>query len=134
MKIRLAFLLAIALAASFFAFRQTAQSEKFTSPENQSQILNGLKPQNVQASAFGVSPEVRSLARAPQTVNNTQEREVRFVSENQISRKTGAAVYDADQSLAGILPAPMPAPSLSVQGITNRMNGEIFGLYFLPSD
>jgi hypothetical protein len=135
MKIRLAFLLAIALAAAFFAFRQTARSEEAAASANQSQILPALKPQNAQAAAFGVSPKVSSFARAPQTSPNATEREVRFVSENQISRHTGAAaIHDTDRNLASILPAPMPIPSLSVQGITNRMNGEIFGLYFLPSD
>src|SRR5215204_2817170 len=135
MKTRLAVFLAIALAASFFAFRQTARSEKFDSPPNQSQILSELKPQNVQAVAFGVSPKVGSPAAAPQSAKSVKERQIRFVSENLIKRQTGAApVYDTDENLADISSAPMPLPSLSVEGIINRLNGEIFGLYFLPSD
>lgn len=85
---------------------------------------------------MSVSPKVSSFKDASsRTVKNPAEREVRFVSENLISRAGGAAaVHDRDANLANILPTPMPAPSLSFEGIINRMNGEIFGLYFLPSD
>src|SRR5215203_4972669 len=133
MKKRLAFLLAIAAAASFFAFRQPARSEKIDSSQNQTQNLSELKPQSVQAVAFGVSPKISSLKDARQAVENPQQREVRFVSENLIPRPA-AGVHDADRNLASILPAPMPLPALSFPGLTNRMNGEIFGFYFLPSD
>jgi len=135
MKKRLAFLLAIVSAASFFVFRQPAKSEKFDAPQNQAQILSALKAQSFQAVASGVSPKVSSFKDARQTVKNDSEPDVRFVSENLISRQTDAnAVHDADQNLANISLAPMPAPSLSVEGIINRTNGETFGFYYLPSD
>lgn len=137
MKIRLVFLVAIALAASFFVFRQPAKSENFAAPQPQTQFLSELKPQTGRAAASGVSPEVRSFAESPLTTKSVAERAVRFVSENQIQRQTtaGAAVQNADRTAANLLTtSPMPVPSLSVEGIINRMNGEIFGLYFMPSD
>ncbi len=135
MKKRLVFLLAIALAASFFAFRQTTTGEQLDSPQNQTQILAALKPQSVPAAAFGVSPKVSSLADARQKFQPSANSEVRFVSENLISRKfTETTVHDADQNLAQSSLIPVPAPSLSFDGISNRSNGEIFGLLFLPSD
>ena len=135
MKIRLAFLLALALAASFFAFRQNAGSPETVVSPHRSQSSDELQPQHGRAVASGISPRVGSLARSPQTASGAKEREVRFVSENQISRavETGA-IRDDDQRLASLLPAPMPLPSLSFPGIANRTNGEIFGLLFLPSD
>ncbi len=135
MKTRLAFLLAIIAAASFFVFRQPAKSEKFDAAKNQSKFLSELKPQNVRAVASGVSPKVSNFADSRQTVKDPKEREVRFVSENQISRKTSEnAIHDTDQNPAKISLVPMPVPSLSFEGITNRMNGEIYQLYFLPPD
>jgi hypothetical protein len=137
MKTRLAFLLAIASAASFFVFRQAAQSEKFDSGQNPSRLLSQITPQNVRAVAAGVSPKVGSLKdlSRPPVDSATTESEVRFTSENQILRRTAENVLaDADRNLAGISSAPMPAPSLSFEGMTNRMNGEIFGFYYLPSD
>jgi hypothetical protein len=135
MKLRLAFILAIALAASFFAFRQPAQSEKFDSPQDGSRFLSELKPHSVRAVASGISPRVGSFQDLSRTVKNPLEREKRFVSENQLSRKfSDTPVHDRDENLARISSAPMPVPSLSVEGITNRMNGEIYGLYFLPPD
>ncbi len=137
MKIRLVFLAAIALTASFFVFRQPAKSEKFTAPQDQTQFLSKLKPQTGRAAASGVSPKVSSFTDSPKAAKSVAEREVRFVSENQIQRKLtdGAVVQDADRNLANLLTtAPMPVPSLSIEGIINRMNGEIFGLYFMPSD
>ncbi len=129
MKKRLAFLLAIITAASFFAFRQPAKSEKFDAPQNQARFLSALKPQNVTAVASGVSPKVGSLADARRAVKDPKAGEVRFVSENQISRKPSeTAIHDRDQNLAEISLAPMPVPSLSFEGITNRMNGQVYEL------
>jgi hypothetical protein len=133
MKKRLAFLLAIASAASFFVFRQTVQSEKFDAPQKQSQILSELKPQSFRAVASGVSPKVSSFRDSNRTFKNSDEREVRFVSENLIPRGE-IGIHDTDQKLASILPTPMPTPLLSFDGLINRMNGEIFGFWFLPSD
>src|SRR5438045_1111713 len=124
MKKRLAFLLAIASAASFFVFRQTARSEKSDAPQKQSQILSELKPQSFRAVASGVSPKVSSFRDSNQTFKTSDEREVRFVSENLIPHgETG--IHDTDQKLASFLPSPMPSPLLSFDGLINRMNGEI---------
>jgi hypothetical protein len=135
MKKRLAFLLAIALAASFFVFRQTAESEKINSPQNQRQFLSELKPQSVRAAASGVSPRISSFSDARQTVKPTANSEVRFVSENQISRASSEnAVHDSILNSATPSIAPMPTLSLAFDGISNHNNGEVFGLFFLPSD
>jgi len=135
MKIRLAFLLAIASAISFFAFRQSVQSEDKAAPQNSSQYFSALKPQNVKAAASGVSPKVRDLKDVRQPLKNLKDLEVRFTSENQISRPVKeTAEREIDQNLASILPVPMPTPALSFDGIPNRTNAEIFNVFYLPSD
>lgn len=135
MKKRLAFLLAIVSAISFFAFRQTAQSEKAVSTQNQSQFFSQLKPQNFRAVASALSPKISSFKDTRQPIKNPLELETRFVSENLISRQADKSAFpDQEQNLAKISAAPMPSPSLSVDGMINRMNGEIFGFWFLPSD
>ena len=133
MKKRLAFILAVAFAASFFAFRQTAQSEKNDS--RQTLNLSVPEPQNVRAVASGVSPKVSSFKYSLQTAAPNAKSDVRFVSENQISRQINENIsHDGEGNFASLLSAPMPLPMLSFDGISNRNNGEIFGFYFLPSD
>ncbi len=135
MKKRLAFLLAIVSASSFLAYRQIAMGESLDSPQNKTQFLLELKPQSVMAAAVGVSANVLSFTDARQPVKPTTNSEVRFVSENQITRTLDEnAVHDTETNLARSSAIPMPTPSLSFDGISNFNNGEIFGLYFLPSD
>ncbi|HEY8559708.1 MAG TPA: FG-GAP-like repeat-containing protein [Pyrinomonadaceae bacterium] len=134
MKIRLAFFLALALTASFFALGGLPESEKSASAQNRSLNLPALEPHGARAVAFGVSPRVDGLAAAP-AKKSADRREARFVAENQIAPQiVGTPVFSADRNFANIAAAPMPPPALSVDGITNRMNGEAYGLYFMPSD
>ena len=132
MKKLLFLILAISTTtALFWGFsRTTAENKSSTEKFN-----IALKPQNFQASAFAVSPKVSSFADLRQNVKPSANSEVRFVSENQISRQSGEnLIHDSDNNFASILTAPMPSPLLSFDGISNHDNGDVFGLYFLPSD
>ena len=128
MKIRLFLILAaVASLAAIWNFSRTNAETKT------SFVVSA--PQSFQAVATGVSPQVRDLADARRTLKNPRNLEARYVSENLLKRQTDEnAPRDEDKNLAKNLLAPMPAPSLSFDGLINRMNGEIFGLYFLPSD
>ncbi|MEP6903661.1 MAG: hypothetical protein ABJA66_18205, partial [Actinomycetota bacterium] len=128
------FILAItSVSALIWGFSSTTGETKTNSS---SEKFDGeLKPQSVRAVAFGVSPKVAEFADSRQTVKNPAEREVRFVSENQISRKSDEnAVHDTETNLAQPSAVPMPTPALTFDGISNHDNGEIFGLFYLPSD
>jgi hypothetical protein len=86
MKKWLFLILAISITtALFWGFSHTTAENK-SSTEN---FYADLKPQSIQAVAFGVSPKVSSFADPHKKNKPTADSEVRFVSENQISRPSG---------------------------------------------
>ncbi|MBS1797023.1 MAG: VCBS repeat-containing protein [Acidobacteria bacterium] len=135
MKKRLALFLAIAAAVSFFALRPKTSGRALDSASDRARLFAELKPQTVTAVAAGVSPKISSFKETdPKPAPAAAA--VRFVSENQIARNPdeAAAARTEEPVLGRTSAAPMPTPSLSFDGLTNRDNGEVFGLYFLPPD
>jgi hypothetical protein len=141
MKKRLALFLAISAAFCFFAFRQTAETSELNSVKKQKEFFSELKPQMVQASAFGVSVEVSSLAPAQPEAGKTSrklgraEEQARAVPNNLPFRKQVAgAPQDNEANLARVAVEQMPAPSLSFDGISSSEVASAFGFRIIPPD
>jgi len=127
--------LVLAVGASFFVFRQPVVK---SGPVNSAEAISEVKPGFMRAAASGVSEKVSSFSSKPafpgrKPGDPAQER-VLFVSDNQAVRERAAGSVHEDDAPAAVSAVPVPTPSLAFDGITNRQNGENFGLFFLPSD
>jgi hypothetical protein len=142
MKKRLALFLAIAAAFCFFAFRQTtAESSQLNTARKQKEFFSELQPQLIQASAFGVSVPVSSLAPAqPEAGKSSRkagraEEQARDVPNKLPFRKQIAgAPQDDESNLARVAVEQMPAPALSFNGISSNEVAAAFGFRIIPPD
>ena len=136
MKKRLTLILFTALAISFFAYRQSAESKKFIN--RQTLNLTELKPQFVQATAFAISAKVSDFAPASpekgQTNKKSAEEKALTVPNKQPFRKQiEGAAHDTESNLADFSAAAMP-PSLSFDGISSNDSAAAFGFRIAPPD
>ena len=141
MKKRLALILVIIFAGSFFAYRQTAKSEENNSLPPTSQNPAEIKPQSFKAVAFGVSEKVSDFAPASPADAGTSgkmgraEEQARSVANKEVYRKFKAdAAHDADAAIAKTSAAAMPAPILSFDGLSNADNAAAYGFRVVPPD
>ncbi len=139
MKKRLTLILLIAFAILHFAYQQSAESKKLKPYETQNQPLSEIKPQMAQATAFAVSEKVSSFAPASpetgQTNKKSAEEKARAVPNKEPFRKQiEGAPHDTDSALGNFSAAPMPAPSLSFNGISSRDNATAYGFRIVPPD
>ena len=133
MKKRLALITVIIFAALSFAYRQTAQNRGIELPNHQTPTFSELKPQSFPAVAFGVTRKISDLAPFKKVAN----RENKLFSVSDISnfpKENPNAVHDADRNLINFSAAPMPVPSLSFDGISNRENNDAYGFAVIPPD
>jgi hypothetical protein len=138
MKKRLVAISAIVFAVSFFALQQKKVESKFFN-SSKTQTFSELTPQNVRASASGVSEKVSTFApaepRAGETNKKTADEKARAVPNNLPFRKqVPGAPKDADAALARTSAAPMPPPSLSFDGLSSNDNAAAYGFRVIPPD
>lgn len=130
MKLRLVLLLVVMIVVASVAFRKGETAD--ARPEIAA-ALTALRPQSVQSSAFGVSPKVSSLEiPVIEKSGNPTLAEVGFGGN--FKKPPTAVMHDEDAALATPLAVAMPTPSLTFEGLNNRMNADIFGIFYLPSD
>ncbi|HLM01889.1 MAG TPA: FG-GAP-like repeat-containing protein [Pyrinomonadaceae bacterium] len=142
MKKRLALFLALVAAFCFFAFfRQTAESSQLNTVKKQKEIFSELKPELVQASAFGVSVPASSLAPAQPEAGKTSRRlgraeEQARAVENKLPfrKQVAGAPQDNESNLARTAVEQMPAPALSFNGISSSEVAAAFGFRIIPPD
>ncbi|MBA4182632.1 MAG: hypothetical protein H0X49_01285, partial [Acidobacteria bacterium] len=141
MKKRLALISLIIFALFSFAYRQTTESKRFDSSNQQSQTISEIKPQSVKAVAFGVSEKVSSFAPASPDEGSTSkkmgraEAQARAVPNRKPFRKqVEGAIHDSDSAQAKFSDAPMPATSLSFDGLSNNDNAAAYGFRAVPPD
>ncbi|MCY7376996.1 MAG: carboxypeptidase regulatory-like domain-containing protein [Pyrinomonadaceae bacterium] len=131
MKKRLALTLVIIFAASFFTYRQTAESRRSASSNNQT--LSEIKPQNFQAVAFGVTGKISDIAPL-EKLTNTGNKVFSVSDRPGFLEKNPNIVHDADAHLINFSAVPMPTPTLSFDGISNRENNDAYGFAVIPPD
>ena len=112
-----------------------AETKKYTPLRFSDEI----KPQNIRAIAFGVSPKVSSFAPAApdstQTNKKTADEKARQVPNNLPFRKqVEGAIHDSESNLAVISGNSMPAPSLSFEGLNSNDNAAAYGFRVIPPD
>lgn len=135
MKKRFLAILLVVSCGFLFVYQQKTESKK----ERTSKTFTELKAQKVRVSKFGISPRVSSLMPAKPSADEksrklgkAENREV----ENKIPfrKQIENAVNDTDQSIAEIGSTPMPAPSLSFEGLNSNDNFSAYGFRVLPPD
>jgi hypothetical protein len=95
-------------------------------------------PQVVKATAFAISPSVASIAveafkARPKDGQNIPLRQVN--EEDEESEPAGATgIHDSDGALSVFSTAPMPAPSLSFDGLSNYNNIDLYNALIIPPD
>jgi hypothetical protein len=129
-----AIILSVFCAFSFFAYRQTTESKQNDLPnEEMARVTSEFKPQSARAVAFGVSGKISDIAPAEKKTN--VERSIReFSSKESFRQRAENVAPDADNNLANFSDAPMPAPMLSFDGISNKDNNDIYGFAAVPPD
>lgn len=140
MKRSLVLSLAVLVIFGFIAamFRVSSQQDE-KKPET---ILPGLVPVERQAVAFAVSAPVSSFAPAQPDANKTsrqierrQGEDVREIKNKKSVREQKAdAPHDADAAIAQSLDEPMPAPSLTFEGLSSDDTASAFGFRAIPPD
>ncbi len=133
MKKRLTVILSIIGAISFLAFYRTAASRQTESPNERSQNISVAKPQTFQAAAFAETGKISDLALLKKTAN--ADGKVFSVSGiSNFPAENPNTIHDADRNLIKFSAAPMPVPSLSFDGISNRENNDVYGFAVIPPD
>ncbi len=137
MKKRTALILSIICAVSFSGFfstfYRTAESKRFDSMSEPPQKLSAVEPQNFQAAAFGATGRISDLA--PYEKLTKAGGKVFSVSDRQnFPKENPNIVRDADRSLVKFSAVPMPLPTLSFDGISNRENNDAYGFAVIPPD
>lgn len=130
MKKRLVVIFAIVLVVSFFAFKQFSVESK---PSENFDFVE-LKPQVFQAVKFAETENLRDIIPAQKTsVPKFDGKNVRVVSENLPKQKENGT-HDQDAALAQNSLVPMPAPSISFDGLISMDNANAYNAVFIPPD
>ena len=133
MKKRTALITSIICAVSFFTFYRTAESNRAESVNNQPRDFSEIKPQNFQAVAFGVTGKISDLKPFEKTTN--ADGKLFSVSDiKNFPKENPNIIHDADGNLSNFSAVPMPVPSLSFDGISNRENNDAYGFAVIPPD
>ncbi len=133
MKKRLAFISLIIFTFSCFAFYRTATINRAVSAENQTTAFSRLPPQTFPAAAFAATGKISDLAPF-EKLKNTGNKIVGIDGERKSAAEKQNAAHDADGNPARFGGAPMPPPSLSFDGISNRENNDAYGFAVIPPD
>lgn len=117
-------------------FKINAETKSVFSSEN---FSDEIKPQVIQAKAFGISPKVSSFAPASpdltQANKKTADEKSRQVPNKLPFRKQiEGAKHDTESNPANISVAPMPPPSLSFDGLNSNDNAAAYGFRLIPPD
>ena len=133
MKKRLALITSIICAVSFLTFYRNAESKTVEPSKNQTVDFSELKPQTSQAVAFGVTGKISDLQPFQKITN--AENKVFSVSDRKDSAKENPnTTHDKDNNLINFSALPMPLPTLSFDGISNRENNDAYGFAVIPPD
>jgi hypothetical protein len=133
MKKRLALITSIICAVSFLTFYRNAESKIVASTNAQTQNFTALKPQNFQAVAFAETRKISDLKPFEKKIN--AENKVFSVSDRKNSAKENLnTTHDKDNNLINFSALPMPLPTLSFDGISNRENNDAYGFAVIPPD
>lgn len=141
MKKRLGAVLVIVFGVLFFGFQQKAETRKKETQKLDNRIFSELIPQRVKVFASGVSPKVSSLAPASPHLGEKSNKLGKAEKNNReidnkipFRKEVENAVKDDDLSLAEFGTLQMPAPSLSVEGLSNNDNFAAYGFNVIPPD
>ena len=133
MKKRTALITSIICAVSFVVFYQAAAHQKAESANESPRSFSQVEPQNFQAVAFGVTRKISDIA--PFQKLNSAGGKVYSVSDRpQSAPENPPVVHDADRNLVNFSAVPMPLPTLSFDGISNRENNDAYGFAVIPPD
>ncbi|MDQ2746616.1 MAG: hypothetical protein M3T96_05090, partial [Acidobacteriota bacterium] len=133
MKKRLALTLVIIFAASFFADRQTAQVQSSESADISPPNPSKIEPQTFRAAAFAATRKISDIPAFEKSAK--QGDKVFSVSETaNFPPENRDAAHDADTNLINFSAVPMPLPTLSFDGISNRENNDAYGFAVIPPD
>ena len=123
-------LLALVLTTAVFYLL----SRPAVTTRSEGQTVRAGRPVVSRATAFAVSPELRSIApvRSGNVLQELAVREIGAASAGKVNDQV--ASHDADAAPAQFGPTPMPTPALSFPGLENLDNGLIYELLFLPAD
>lgn len=133
MKKRLALIAFIIFTFTFVAFYRAAPPNRAASAEHQKANSAPVKPQSFRAAAFGVTRKISDLA-PYKKLKNTDHRVVGIADGQKSSAENPEITHDADGELVNFAAVPMPAPSLSFDGIANRENNDAYGFAVIPPD
>ena len=132
MKLKFALFILVAICFVFTDSPVSSQNEKDDVE---------ISPVAGQAVAFGVSDPVSSLPPAQPEAWKSSRRAQRSAEETReiknrehIREEINNAVHDTDASLARVLAEQMPAPLVSVDGLTNNDNISAYGFRAAPPD
>lgn len=139
MKKRIVLFLIVIGGFLYLTFQPEAESKRLNLQNRQSANFSEIRPQSVNAAKVGVSEKVRSFAPAsPESGvsgKQTADEKTRAVPNREPFRKqTKGVLPDKENNLASISAAPMPAPSLSFNGLSSNDNAAAFGFRIVPPD
>ena len=134
-------ILFLAVIAGFLCltFHPEAESKRLKEQNRQTVNFSEIRPQSVKAASVGVSEKVGSFAPAsPEdgiSGKRTADEKTRAVPNREPFRKQTKDVSpDAENNLANVSAVPMPAPSLSFNGLSSNDNAAAFGFRIVPPD
>lgn len=139
MKKRIILSLAVMTGFLNLFFQPGAESRHFDPQIRQATNLSEIKPQSVKAVKVSVSGKVGDFAPAsPEqgaSGKRTADEKSRDVPNKQPFRKQiSEFLPDRENKLAEFSAAPMPAPSLSFDGLSSNDNAAAFGFRIVPPD
>ncbi len=133
MKKRTALITSIICAVSFLTFHRYAESRITASTVRQTQNSAALEPQTSQAVAFAETRGVSEIK--PFEKKNNAGNKVFSVSDTKFFfQEIPNIIHDADDNLIKFSALPMPVPTLSFDGISNRENNDAYGFAVIPPD
>ena len=133
MKKRAAVFLAMIFAILFFTFLPLPSARRGAAAQNRTANFIAPAPQNYRAAAFAVTPKISEIASFRKSAKS--EDKIFNVSDISVfSPEKSVLTHDADASLIKFADVPMPLPTLSFDGISNRENNDAYGFAVIPPD
>ena len=118
----------LSLALIFLLTQQSAETR------SESRFEQPGKPQSAQATAFAVSAALRDLGEKVSVTHRSEDLTLRSLGMDGTSTGNARFRLDTDGSLARVSSVEMPAPLVSVDGLSDKDNAQIYALLIIPPD